>query len=643
MSSGPPLEGPWQLAAFPDGYEDVSRPPPGAEPLDFGWYNRGPASHVQSNNHVTLRSQCGACGLLFTIGEDVTALICTRAASRSLAVKIPFPDVRREVSDGQRRFCRVYECIDCEFSPESATVHTRCYNFYMKHATAADKQRRLYIYACCVSPWPRCPPLELKPRFNQDRVGQLTRQMCFERVPEIATLPGEISDMIVSESETDELRSMAAVLDVIDFIDKAPENTMLAVPLREIVSWVRRSDPITGPPASPYDMRLTIDSKGILGIDRKMPDDPPFIVRDDHYAYAHYRVPPLMAGHPGVMAYFMFGMCRLVSRNVIFQPWDIPTHLSIPILDHSPDYWTLHLPYQVYEELYMHRVATIQLGAVTGITFFYRDNQTIGIHGHTASSPTAVDTYRKLRPIERATCVWVYVPLPHADTITAFGVRANPDNVRELKPNYRPCYLMRTTLMGDFTFGPYNFPPFHQEVVLSASRDSTLIHTVSKLSTRRPLVTLSTVLGLNPFHLLDTSDYTFAQPTTKSPIPSACYSRASLEDVARVHVFRGPLPDRLLRGLLFEYHNGGQRAVGECRLGHVAAEVCSDLASLGFTSARRMDVAAGKFYKGVVASTALPRLEPGERDPDPMWDRCTGGHTVEMWFSDKEAVLIVLR
>ena len=50
------------------------------------------------------------------------------------------------------------------------------------------------------------------------------------------------------------------------------------------------------------------------------------------------------------------------------------------------------------------------------------------------------------------------------------------------------------------------------------------------------------------------------------PYPMWFSSYAPLEGVRRVHLFLEPGEEGYCRGLLFEYDNGGQRAVGQCRV-----------------------------------------------------------------------------
>lgn len=73
------------------------------------------------------------------------------------------------------------------------------------------------------------------------------------------------------------------------------------------------------------------------------------------------------------------------------------------------------------------RFRTIDLSSITGMTFFYCDARwgLQGVHIHTREAPFSV-----LPPESRLWCekpVWVYVPVPAKDDITALAVMNNND------------------------------------------------------------------------------------------------------------------------------------------------------------------------------------------------------------------------
>jgi hypothetical protein len=68
----PRLEGPWQMAAFEGGYEYVIRALRGSGPPQSGFSDASPGQHIKSTQHIKVGTQCGVCGNLFTVGEEIT-------------------------------------------------------------------------------------------------------------------------------------------------------------------------------------------------------------------------------------------------------------------------------------------------------------------------------------------------------------------------------------------------------------------------------------------------------------------------------------------------------------------------------------------------------------------------------------------
>jgi hypothetical protein len=68
---------------------------------------------------------------------------------------------------------------------------------------------------------------------------------------------------------------------------------------------------------------------------------------------------------------------------------------------------------------------TIDLLAITGITFFTFNDTIAAIHPHTRSQPCAMSTYTTIEDETNVGpenwCVWVYIPLPRQDTVLSCG------------------------------------------------------------------------------------------------------------------------------------------------------------------------------------------------------------------------------
>lgn len=73
------------------------------------------------------------------------------------------------------------------------------------------------------------------------------------------------------------------------------------------------------------------------------------------------------------------------------------------------------------------QLRTIPLDKITGLTFFVNYTDIYAIHAHTPSNPSAAATYPLSSQSENDTIIWIYVPIPKGDTVTAFGRRTVAD------------------------------------------------------------------------------------------------------------------------------------------------------------------------------------------------------------------------
>lgn len=69
---------------------------------------------------------------------------------------------------------------------------------------------------------------------------------------------------------------------------------------------------------------------------------------------------------------------------------------------------------------------TIELDKITGLTFFVNYTDIYAIHAHTPSSPFAGPSYPQSSVCQESmedAILWVYVPIPEGDSVTAIGRR----------------------------------------------------------------------------------------------------------------------------------------------------------------------------------------------------------------------------
>ncbi|KAK4033146.1 hypothetical protein C8A01DRAFT_19869, partial [Parachaetomium inaequale] len=192
-----------------------------------------------------------------------------------------------------------------------------------------------------------------------------------------------------------------AALNLARRLSVAPSQPLRIVQLGRVVAWERGTVPQLAADDSvetlPPFVRLTIDNDGLSKVERlaERPlfsrqrfDDRAFVVeREDWFGVtlAQFKDPQ----DPG------------------FAVWDTPT---------PPDLAQCPVPLERLDS--GRRFHTIDLAAVTGITFFFLHTKMSAIHAHSPSQPCAMPTYKALQEIRELDkyCTWVYVPLPRGDT-----------------------------------------------------------------------------------------------------------------------------------------------------------------------------------------------------------------------------------
>lgn len=137
----------------------------------------------------------------------------------------------------------------------------------MQRAKSPRKKSRLWTLAAWSYPWLRCAPLLLLPELAITRATRHAVANCgLER---LATLPPEIVLMIWELSQPAVLLRLCAVLDVVDRLDRAADDAVVSMPLRQVQAWERGSVvPTRSNCVDKSDIFITIDSWGIRRIER---------------------------------------------------------------------------------------------------------------------------------------------------------------------------------------------------------------------------------------------------------------------------------------------------------------------------------------------------------------------------------------
>ncbi|KAH6697236.1 hypothetical protein F5X68DRAFT_257465 [Plectosphaerella plurivora] len=217
--------------------------------------------------------------------------------------------------------------------------------------------------------------------------------------------------------------------------------------------------------------------------------------------------------------------------------------------------------------------------------------------------------------------MWIYVPLPSEDKLLGFGPRfSNP------RVHFDTGHCFRTSLRGDFTVGRGSGP---DGVPHWISRRSLLIHDLDEHQDG-----FSNPVGMH--YIYPRSDECGGFSPTKprsdaySPGPYECFSSAPLESVRMVSIYRTTRENFhdgvFCQGLIIDYMNGAQRALGSCPVGVIPAECCTDIRHVRFSCTTSESQ----------GSTVVIEVDPPVSDDenhDEGWTRFVEGATLEVWFT----------
>ncbi|KAI1090914.1 hypothetical protein F5B19DRAFT_503459 [Rostrohypoxylon terebratum] len=459
--------------------------------------------------HLALHSQCGICANIIFRNEPVIALFGNEDSTSYRGQTRPFlfPDVEPTITIVDGfQLCRRPNCKICATSPHFIPVH-------------CDVLERLWTVAAWRSPWRRARPIYLfrnQPDLNSNSLRAIG-QIC--QLPQLCQLPIELLVIIHGYSEHALLWRAVSAHSLASHMSSTNPEPLTMMPLGGILFWERggKLEKCCDSSSSRMTiMRLTIDSKGISKIE-SAPDH--FPKDASHVRFAHIVEQKQTLGQLTVqfkcprLIPFENGLLRLVLPTGQPTPriWNT---LDPPDLSRCTPYISAFPSWQ--------RFYAVDTGRIVGITFFFCSGRLFGIHPH-YSNTDAMPTYCRFSHSRQRGIVWVYQPIAKHDRLLVFGVRESSQ--RELG------VLFRFERTGDVAIGSY---------IPGPAKDRCL---GCGLSSRK--------LRLNPFHA------------------QAYFSRAPLVDITSAGVFYDE-DNQLCKGIIFRYHDGACRAVGQCRV-HIDA------------------------------------------------------------------------
>ncbi|KAH6984428.1 hypothetical protein BKA56DRAFT_654838 [Ilyonectria sp. MPI-CAGE-AT-0026] len=218
-----------------------------------------------------------------------------------------------------------------------------------------------------------------------------------------------------------------------------------------------------------------------------------------------------------------------------------------------------------------------QAGSSTALAYVVEPEKRLGnITVDFKAWPGPKEIFDRIYKLHKGSIIWGYLPLPPGDSIETFGARIPPV---PNSPN-ASSYLFRMTLSGDIALGLLPVSG-ERDVVLGNGPNPTLIsyrqdsddpsyyrsHYIPQSSK------YLTALQSPTYNLLGTHSskkrpfrFNHTPPRGEPPFENAYFSSAPLEGVTWVHIFEDK-DDKVCLGMILEYANGSERAIGQCRFG----------------------------------------------------------------------------
>lgn len=188
-------------------------------------------------------------------------------------------------------------------------------------------------------------------------------------------------------------------------------------------------------------------------------------------------------------------------------------------------------------------------------------------------------------------------------------------------------------LAGDIFLGPYH-PTKHEDIIIGQFYPKLFIYNISL----RPAAFFATVFGTYSWEQHnDSSCLPFRQPLFSTvPILHANLSSAPLRNVTRMHISEDE-EFHFCRGILFDYENGAQRAVGNCRLGLDPLKTYLSPVRICYLPITFSRTHSNTIYRSI-------RIESGceatHVHGEGAWICSAMVGNLDFWFSEKEEIVV---
>lgn len=318
---------------------------------------------------------------------------------------------------------------------ETVAFHADCYRLFIQDHGQPNALQSLWISSAWRYPWrPRAIAVDKIDFEDHDLPLISTSVATTLGIPKLALLPPEILQEIRERSLSSKLWNYSAInmlAKTLSMAAKQDRSRHCQVhKLDEIETWERGQPPAKTDSASEFKItKLTIDRHGIRKIE-SLSERPQYEYgRSETRAYVFIDPSQAKQCRFQFKVYIITPLQRLLVSLTVLQLdiarlsfdsdgpdfpqiWDTPT----------PPFKGLSLSPRTSGCLDP-RFRIVDLRNTTGLTFFYHHHSLLRIHSHTAKSPTALETYRRLSKAGHTNLVWAYVPISPSDPIRAFGIR----------------------------------------------------------------------------------------------------------------------------------------------------------------------------------------------------------------------------
>ncbi|RFU25896.1 hypothetical protein B7463_g10443, partial [Scytalidium lignicola] len=497
--------------------------------------------------HLAVSPICIACHDYIEVNEVVFALLgdASSANCSGFTKAFPFPQLGVGPTSLEEFMpCRYVGCSRCAESPEGFCVHVECFKLFQRACTTPHWLRLLFTSAAWMNPWSRMAPITWVPpsqRMTLD-INVFIYGAIKCGIRNVGRLPTEIVEMIRLHSTAGLMWRYMSVLSLAKNLLVSQPQDLVQLPLIDMANWERGGELCTEIRFRSSVMRISVDALGIKKIERFKEHPKKQIKSNGCFAFIIEKEENLC----GFIVELKDNFLRLSSLTTMINMriWDTPCP-----------------PVQVESTFLGKRIRHINFEDLSGLTFFYSSScgGPCEIHAHTSKEPSAIWTFKRLPKELQQGVYWFFVPLTGGERIRLVVTKSlrNPISNILIYTN-----LGRFSVLGYFRPEMPNIYSIEEE-----EEPDTLLYEDPDYGNGWTIPMLD-VCGSRKLPLHETKIVTYLPPIC--PLKdhyAAFYSRASLDSVREARVFLFTEDKGFCLGILFEYYDGTQRAVGQCAPG----------------------------------------------------------------------------